>query len=70
MIGIFGRLAGTFLTALLVFIVTAPSGANAADTIKIGSFLSVTGGASFLVSKYIKNIIILSQKKQVKKQSF
>ena len=48
MIGIFGRLAGTFLAALLVFIGTAPSGADAADTIKIGSFLSVTGGASFL----------------------
>ncbi|MDH3231609.1 MAG: ABC transporter substrate-binding protein, partial [Alphaproteobacteria bacterium] len=44
---IFGRVAAGLFSALAVLIIAAGS-ALAAEPIKIGSFLAVTGGASFL----------------------
>jgi branched-chain amino acid transport system substrate-binding protein len=43
---LFGKCAVGFVSALAV--IMAAGGASAAETIKIGSFLAVTGGASFL----------------------
>jgi branched-chain amino acid transport system substrate-binding protein len=43
---LFGKCAVGFVSALAVIL--AAGGASAAETIKIGSFLAVTGGASFL----------------------
>ncbi|MCK4867977.1 MAG: ABC transporter substrate-binding protein, partial [Alphaproteobacteria bacterium] len=43
---LFGKCAVGFVSALAI--IMAAGGASAAETIKIGSFLAVTGGASFL----------------------
>lgn len=43
---LFGKCAAGLVSALVVILATG--GASAAETIKIGSFLAVTGGASFL----------------------
>ena len=53
----------TVFWAAALAVVTAIGGAQAADTIKVGSFLAVTGGASFLgdpekktLEMYVKKI--------------